>query len=93
MIHNTQQGTQLHDSHHAEQTCTSVTRFTCNFGLTIIVILVAKAIILRFDWRTSSKYGINITFEQKSKIWCKNIHEFLRIAIFVLGRYYFIRTL
>jgi len=35
-------------------------------------------------WRTSSKYGMKhqicgqLCVEQKSKIWCKNIHAFLR---------------
>jgi len=46
-------------------------------------------------WHTSSKYGMKhqicgqLCVEQKSKIWCKNIHAFLRNCDFRVGAFYF----
>jgi len=46
-------------------------------------------------WRTLSKYGMKhqvcekLCVEQKSKIWCKNIHAFLRNCDFRVGAFYF----
>ena len=46
-------------------------------------------------WHTSSKYGVKhricgqLRVEQKSKIWCKNIHAFLINRDFRVGAFYF----
>jgi len=46
-------------------------------------------------WRTLSKYLMKhqicgqLRVEQKSKIWCKNIHAFLRNCDFRVGAFYF----
>jgi len=46
-------------------------------------------------WRTSSKYGMKhqiykqLCVELKSKIWCKNIHAFLRNCYFRVEAFYF----
>jgi len=49
-------------------------------------------------WHTSTKYGMKhqicgqLCVEQKSKIWCKNIHTFLRNYDFRVGAFYFDTT-
>jgi len=68
----------------------------------ISVCSVEKFVLYKFIfpsfWHTLSKYSMKhqiygqLCAERKSKIWCKNIHVFLRNCDFRVGEFYFDAT-